>query len=133
MRSLTHFYAAKRELILATKIDDVKQIRDRAEALRQYVKQQGESLEMQNYCAEIKIRAERRAGEIIKDNQEIKPGGDRKSSLHDERMKLKDLGISEIQSHRWQTVAKMPSKLPVGAPCVDHELDLGNVKCFRVL
>ncbi len=27
---------------------------------------------------------------------------DRKSSLHNERMKLEDLGISEIQSHRWQ-------------------------------
>lgn len=58
---LTHFDRAKRELELASSIDEVKQIRDQAEALRQYARQQKLSLEMQNRCAEIKIRAERRA------------------------------------------------------------------------
>lgn len=51
-----------------------------------------------------------KAGEMLKENNEIKPGGDRKSSLHDERMKLKDLGISEIQSHRWQREAELPEE-----------------------
>ncbi|MFW6105161.1 MAG: hypothetical protein ACOC7P_01105 [Chloroflexota bacterium] len=45
---------------------------------------------------------------MLKVNPDIAPGGDRKSSLHDERMKLQDLGISEIQSHRWQTEANIP-------------------------
>lgn len=61
---------------------------------------------MQNHAAEIKIRAERRAGEMLSVNPDIHPGGDRKSSLHDERMKLSDLGISETQSHRWQLEAE---------------------------
>ena len=58
---LAHFRKAKRELALVTRIDEVKEIRDKAEALRAYSKRAGESLEMQNNCAEIKIRAERRA------------------------------------------------------------------------
>jgi len=62
---LTHFNKAKNELVLATSIDEVKDIRNKAEALRAYAKQAGESLDMQNQCAEIKIRAERRAGELI--------------------------------------------------------------------
>lgn len=58
-----HFNKARQELALATKIDEVKVIRDKFEALRAYAKQADESLEMQNNCAEIKIRAERRGGE----------------------------------------------------------------------
>jgi len=59
---LTHFDVARRELALAVSIDEVKQLRDKAEAIRQYIRQQGASLEMQNQAAEIKIRAERRIG-----------------------------------------------------------------------
>jgi hypothetical protein len=32
-----------------------------------YLRQAGEHLEMQNWCAEIKIRAERRGGELLQD------------------------------------------------------------------
>ena len=66
---LIHFNKAKQELSIATKIDEVKEVRDKAEALRAYAKQSNESLEMQNQCAEIKIRAERRAGELLKDQK----------------------------------------------------------------
>jgi len=45
---LAHFRKAKRELALVTRIDEIKEIRDKAEALRAYSKQAGESLEMQN-------------------------------------------------------------------------------------
>ncbi len=69
---LAHFKKAKRELALVTRIDEVKEIRDKAEALRAFSKQAGESLEMQNNCAEIKIRAERRAGELLKESAEKK-------------------------------------------------------------
>jgi hypothetical protein len=68
----------------------------------------GYSLEMQNQCAEIKIRAERKAGELLKE-QDIKPGNPQ--FLHDERIvrpKLSELGIKEIQSHRWQNIASIP-------------------------
>lgn len=51
----------------------MKNIRDRAKTLRVYTKQIGKSLEMQNNCAEIKIRAEHRTGELIPE-QARKPG-----------------------------------------------------------
>jgi len=101
---IVHFDQVKRELALATSIDEVKQIRDKAEALRQYVRQQGATLEIQNYAAEIKIRAERRAGDMLKEMVRQKPGEYQK--LHDEtfvpKPSLSDLGITPIQSHRWQ-------------------------------
>lgn len=112
---LTHFDRARRELELASSIDEVKKIRDQAEALRQYARQQKLSLEMQNRCAEIKIRAERRAGEILV-GIEKNPGGknEHESYLsHDGRgkiPKLSDLGINRNQSSRWQSIASIPQK-----------------------
>ena len=64
-KDLTHFDKARQELELATRIDEVKSIRDKAAAIQAYLKQSGESLEIQNMAAEIKIRAEQRAGEIL--------------------------------------------------------------------
>ena len=105
---LAHFDRARSELALATDLDEIKGIRDKAEALRAYARQAGKSLEMQNQCAEIKLRAERRAGELIP--EQIEHGGDRKteSSLHRDR--LKDLDISESQSSRWQAIASIPEE-----------------------
>jgi hypothetical protein len=60
---------------------------------------------MQNQCAEIKLRAERRAGEILKE-QIPHEGG--KLPLDDQTVILKDLGISRFQSHRWQLEASVP-------------------------
>lgn len=71
---LVHFDKARQELAIAKTIDEVKEIRDRALAYRAYVKQIGESLEMQNMIAEIKIRAERKAGELLKE-QDKNDGG----------------------------------------------------------
>jgi len=65
--ALIHFDRARQELALASTVDEVKQIRDQAEAIRQYIKQQKGSFEMQNQAAEIKLRAERRAGEMLRE------------------------------------------------------------------
>jgi hypothetical protein len=64
-----------------------------------------EGLENQNEYAELKIRAERRCGEILA--TEVQHGGDRKSKSTFDRKTMKDLGISKNQSHRWQTIAKL--------------------------
>lgn len=95
---LVHFENARRELALASTIDEVKDIRDRAEALRVYCKQAGESLEMQNLCAEIKIRAERRAGEILSEMDKHK-GGRPKNHSHDDNgfPRLATLGSTAIR------------------------------------
>ena len=108
---LVHFEKARRELALASTIDEVKDIRDRAEALRVYCKQVGESLEMQNLCAEIKIRAERRAGEILSEMEKHK-GGRPKNHSHDDSgfPRLRDLGIDGNKSSRWQKISEIPEE-----------------------
>lgn len=107
---LTHFDRARHELELASTIDEVKKIRDQAEALRQYARQQKLSLEMQNRCAEIKIRAERRAGDILSDMDKHPPGPPSGDRSHDgtDPPRLVDLGISKNQSSRWQSIASIP-------------------------
>jgi len=110
---LVHFDTAKRELALASSIDEVKLIRDKAEALRQYIKQQGASLEIQNQAAEIKIRAERRAWEMLTNPANVRQPGQRDEILHDAIFappKLSDLGIEPTTSHRWQLEASVPEE-----------------------
>lgn len=120
---LIYFDKAKTALAKATKIDDVKQIRDKAEALRAYARQSGESLEMQNQCAEIKLRAERRGGELIAKMPKQHGGKRDRMGLQRETplpLELKDVGISKIQSHRWQKIAGLPQQ--------DFESHIGKTK-----
>tara|TARA_Y100000310_G_scaffold18333_1_gene18036 strand:- start:2289 stop:3266 length:978 start_codon:yes stop_codon:yes gene_type:complete len=95
---------ARNALAKAESLEDIKGIRDKAEVLRQYAAQAGAGLEAQNRCAEIKLRAERKAGEVIPDT--VKRGrrekGDSVSPL------LEDLGVSKKQSSRWQQAASVP-------------------------
>ncbi len=111
---LSHFDRARRELELAVSIDEVKSIRDKAEALRLYAKQSRLSLEMQNHCAEIRIRAERRAGDMLKEMEKHPPGPiamkDRCHDATDLPPRLVELGISKSQSSRWQALATIPDE-----------------------
>ena len=68
--------------------------------------------EEQGRCAEIKLRAERRAGELLAE-REKNPGQLRRGSTMEPRAKEKTLaddGITKKQSHRWQAVATVPEK-----------------------
>jgi N6-adenosine-specific RNA methylase IME4 len=103
-------------LVESHQIDEVKDIRDKAEALRLYAKQAGEGLENQNMMAEIKLRAERRCGELLGD-MEKRDGGDaqRARSQHVTESEipptLSDMGISRMQSSRWQAIAAVPEPI----------------------
>lgn len=111
---LVHFDRARQEIALATNLDEIKEIRNKAEALRLYAKQAGESLEMQNMCAEIKLRAERRAGALLLE-QKRNQGETDKAIMSQpvtlSRPKLVDLGISRMQSSRWQQEAAVPETI----------------------
>lgn len=65
---------------------------------------------MQNHCAEIKVRAERRAGELLAEI-DLHEGG-KPNRLHDGtgKTKLEDIGITKSQSHRYQTIAAIPHR-----------------------
>ena len=109
MNELQRISQARQALAEATTVEEVKDVRDKAEAIRQYVKQAGMGLKAQNECAEIKIRAERKGGELL--HEMDLHGGDRKSTLHDGRLKLSDMGMNYTQSHRWQLEAFIPDDI----------------------
>jgi N6-adenosine-specific RNA methylase IME4 len=90
-------------------IPDVKDIQAKAEALRRLAKQVGHGLTVQNEVAEIKLMAERKAGELLAHTVKHEGGRPRKRS-HDVRV-LADLGISWMQSSRWQLEASVPETL----------------------
>lgn len=97
------------------RVDEAKSIRDKAEAIRIYLRNQKASAEAQNDAAEIKLRAERRLGELLHEQKErgerdAGRGGDRKSRSHgatvnDSPPNLRDLEITKSQASRWQQVA----------------------------
>ena len=109
--TVTRYDAMRLAIVQAHSIDDVKDIRDKAEALRQYAKQAGESLDSQNLIAEIKLRAERRAGELIGEMPKQGPGEYQRSHDVTVAPSLDDLGISKMQSSRFQAVASVPESL----------------------
>ena len=107
-RELTLLTQAHRAIAEAHGLDDIKGIRDKAEAVRKYAQSAGLGLEIQNYAAEVKLRAERKAGELL--GQLQLHGGDRKAQKADDRPKLEDIGITKDQSSRWQLTAAVPER-----------------------
>ena len=57
--------------------------------------------------AEVKLRAERRGGELLCEDGPGH-GGDRKSESRSRDVTLTDLGVSRMQSSRWQRLAGIP-------------------------
>lgn len=103
--------AARRAIAEARDVDEVKDIRDKAEAVRQYAKQAGLGLEMINDAAEIKLRAERRAGEmlaVMEKNDGGRPTKTGNSVLPVLEPTLEEMGVSKMESSRWQRMAELP-------------------------
>jgi hypothetical protein len=88
----------------ASSLSEVKQLRDCAEAVRVLAKLEGR--EHENRAAEIKLRAERKAGGMLTEFN--LRGGDRRSRLRRNRPTLASLHITKDQSHYWQRLALVP-------------------------
>ena len=100
MKFLEKWSALRSAIVEAKTVDEVKNIRDKAQVMKAYAKQIGESLECQNDISEIKIRAEQRVGEMLLETERQKPGEYQKpQASHDMRLapKLKDIGITYTQ------------------------------------
>jgi hypothetical protein len=65
-------------------------------------------------AAEIRLRAERRAGELLAEmrdrGERVDGHGDQKSGLRRATPILSDLGVEKTQSSRWQAIARVPGK-----------------------
>jgi N6-adenosine-specific RNA methylase IME4 len=101
---------ARRALAEAESIAEVRVIRDQAEAIRYLAKECGLGLAIVNDGAEMKLRAERRIGELLAEMQKNKGGRPLQSgsTLEPVRPKLKEMGTGKTQSHRAQQIASVP-------------------------
>jgi hypothetical protein len=105
------------------RVDEVKEIRDKARAIEVYAAQ-ALNRNAERKAAEVRIRAERKTGELLK---ETKQSGERRgdggsgANQHSKEVKeepsvskrvpkLKDLGISYDQSSKWQKLAEIPKE-----------------------
>lgn len=122
MDALAKLSAATYALAEAKTLEDVKQIMDIAEAARTYARAAKLGLEAANHAAEVKLRAERKAGELLQ-QLERAPGPGRgnteekifqagKSFQESEyRTVLTENDIAPTTAHRWQTVATVPDEI----------------------
>lgn len=106
--ALSKLGIARRALIAAKSLNDVLAVGDMAAAIKAYAKASGESLEIQNSASDLRLSAERKAGELLaemelNEGSKNRPGGNTMLLP-----KLADIGITKMQSSRWQLAAKLP-------------------------
>ena len=102
----------------AVTLQEVKEVIAMADAAKIYAKEVGASIETTNYASEVRLRAERRLGEILlampKRGPEHSKGGGSKGSkrvpLPDAPPTLASAGISKKTSARAKTLAAVPEK-----------------------
>jgi phage N-6-adenine-methyltransferase len=111
---------ATQMLAEAKSLDEVKHIMDIAEAARTYARAAKLGLDAQNHAAEIKLRAERKAGELLlnlergknpKDNTgkfTVNTSVDNTASEYREVLDSEE--IPNTTAHRWQSLAKLPER-----------------------
>ena len=99
---------AKQQLAACDSIEEAKNIRNKAEAVRQYMKAANDGHEAQNHAATIKLLAERRLGELLAAMPKQHGSRPADTGSHDVTPSLDDLGITKNQSSRWQKQASVP-------------------------
>jgi hypothetical protein len=112
-RELALLEQAATLLVECRDLDEVKSLRDRAEAMRLYSKKIADSQRSQNAAAAIKIRAEHRMGELLAQMEKQKPGDHwKKKRSHDATVTptIAEIGITKSDSSRCQAIAAIPPK-----------------------
>jgi hypothetical protein len=124
--SLVRYDAMCRAIAEAHAIDEVKDIRDKALALEAYARQ-ALNTDAEREACEIRLRAERKVGQLLRDGEKNKGARGTGSNQYQEvrstdtttpPLTLKQLGISKDQSSQWQKLGAMPDD--------DFELAIGT-------
>lgn len=115
MNALIKYDAACRALAEAKAVDEAKDIHDKAEAMRVYARQ-AKNRDLEIDAAEIRMRAERRVGQLIQAQKEtvgLNKGTLRRGAQkepRDKRPTLAEVGIDKKMSSRAQRVAAVPEE-----------------------
>jgi N6-adenosine-specific RNA methylase IME4 len=112
-RNLTRYETACRALAEARSVDEVKHIRDQAVALRVYAKQ-AKNRQLEADAFEIRLRAEKRVGEMMEAQPKAKPPGanqyvDRVSEKPEAPATLAEAGIDKNLANRARKLHALPS------------------------
>lgn len=106
---LLRYDAALRAVALAKRPEEAKAVRNKAVAMEVYARK-AKDRELLNGAIDIRLEAERKAGKLLIDMAEsgerAKRGDAQK--FHRATFRLRDLKISKTESHRWQSLAKLP-------------------------
>ena len=115
-RDLVLLAKAQRALAEASTIDDVRDLRDQAAAVKTYLQKARLGKHLIIEAATLRIRAERRHGQMLQEmplansvpgNQHSAPNGEPAAF----GVLLKDLGISKNESSRGQRIADVPDAM----------------------
>lgn len=87
-------------------VDEAKDLADKAAAAQTWARRVRLGEEAVNHAAEVKLRAERRAGELLAIT--VRPGNPQLSN--EPTIGLADLGVTRDQSSEWQALAAIPEK-----------------------
>jgi hypothetical protein len=108
---LVKYDAMCRAIAEAHGIDEVKNIRDKAKALQAYARQIGNT-EAEDQCYRIRMRAQRKAGELSKQIEtasgvrtDLAAGG---GEVVTKQATLDDAGISRQQASEWERLSEVP-------------------------
>jgi hypothetical protein len=111
---LVRYDAMCRAIAEAYEVDEVKDIRDKAVAIEVYARQ-AKNVEAERQACEIRLRAERKCGELLREREKAKRGPDKDTGQRSQRSTsvetLADLGITKDQSSQWQKLAGVPPDL----------------------
>ncbi len=106
-RALALIAEGQRLLAEARTVQEVKQVRDLAKSARDLMQQQEFALAAMQDAAELKLRAERRLGDLLAETPKNRGGRPGKTGSTVEPV-LSDIGVDKKESHRWQRVALLP-------------------------
>ena len=103
---LLHLSHLDTMLARATRIDEITEVRARAEAMRVYAVNIKASREICQEYAMSRIRAERKCGQVLASLD--LHGNNQHGRKSSNKMSLKDYDITTSDSHIWQTIASLP-------------------------
>ena len=104
--------SSRQELDEAKTLPEVKQLRDKIAAIRDYARASGESLDRLNEFAEAKVRAEWKGGRILQAIQRQQGKQSLDKSRHRDGFydALQEAEMSEPMARRWQIMALVSEK-----------------------
>lgn len=112
MTQLVRYEQARHALAECQRVDEVKDIRDKAQAMAAYARQSKDT-ELVEWATEIKVRAERKCGELLS-SIERAPGNRTDRTSYEPVTKyqqaLDDNNLNHMAANRMQQLASMPEE-----------------------